>query len=114
MDRALSKYRGVEDPHAWVDDALKMAQRARSVDGLWVGVWHPNLVPALGFPGAPQALEQLMQGMAAGDPCFGTLDELVAWRRARRSARVTALAPDGRLELAVQGDVPVALEEPAR
>ncbi len=114
MDRALSKYRGIEDPRTWVKDALKMAQRSRAVGGLWVGVWHPNLVPALGFPGAPEAFAQLAQGIAAGDPCLLSLGELVAWRRARRSARVTSLAPDGRIELTVPDGATVALEEPAR
>ncbi len=114
MDRALSKYRGIEDPSAWVKDALKMAQRARNVGGLWVGVWHPNLVPELGFPGAPEAFAELAQGIAAGDPCLLSLGELVAWRRARRSARVTSLAPDGRIELTVPDGATVALEEPAR
>src|SRR2546430_9989656 len=53
MDRALSKYRGIEDPAAWSKDALELATTARAVGGLWVGLWHPNLTPALGFPDAP-------------------------------------------------------------
>ncbi|MFI5206750.1 MAG: hypothetical protein ACHQU8_03405 [Gemmatimonadales bacterium] len=114
MDRALSKYRGIEDPRAWVRDALKMAQRSRNVGGLWVGVWHPNLVPALGFPGAPEAFAQLVEGIAMGDPCLASLGELVQWRRARRSTRVRSLAPDGRLELAAEGGAPAPLEEPPR
>ncbi|MFI5279116.1 MAG: hypothetical protein ACHQU1_01365 [Gemmatimonadales bacterium] len=112
MDRALSKYRAVEDPHIWVRDALKMAQRSRAVNGLWVGVWHPNLVPALGFPGAPEAFTELAQSIAAGDPHFGSLGELVHWRRVRRSARVKSLAPDGRIEVVADGGAAVALEEP--
>lgn len=114
MDRSLSKYRGIEDPHTWVKDALKMAQRSRNVGGLWVGVWHPNLVPALGFPGAPEAFAELAQGIAAGDPCLLSLGELVAWRRARRSARVKSLAPDGRIELTTLDGAAVALEEPMK
>ena len=43
MDRALSKYQHVETPRAWIDDALALAERCRSVEGLWVGIWHPNL-----------------------------------------------------------------------
>jgi hypothetical protein len=111
MDRALSKYRGVEDPRTWVKDALKMAQRSRNVGGLWVGVWHPSLVPALGFPGASEAFTDLAQGIVAGDPCLASLDELVAWRRVRRSARVKSLAPDGRIELTTLDGATVALEE---
>src|SRR5690606_31095049 len=60
MDRALSKYRGLEDPAAWVDDGLELAGRAREVDGLWVGLWHPNLAGALGFPGAEAEFERLL------------------------------------------------------
>jgi hypothetical protein len=114
MDRSLSKYRGIEDPRTWIKDALKMAQRSRNVGGLWVGVWHPNLVPALGFPGAPEAFAELAQGIAAGDPCLASLGELVAWRRARRGARVRSLAPDGRIELSTPDGVSVALEEPSK
>jgi hypothetical protein len=101
MDRALSKYRGVESPDAWVDDGLELASRCREVD-----------VPALGFPGAPLAFRRLLGGLAAHDPCFGTIDELVAWRRARRSLRVRALAPDGRARLTDVG-TPVPLETPS-
>lgn len=110
MDRALSKYRGVESPDEWVDDALALAAVCREVDGLWVGVWHPNLVPALGFPGAPAAFRRLLEELGEHEPCFGTLDQLVAWRRARRAVRVRALAEDGRAEVVGTGDVPVPLE----
>lgn len=121
MDRALSKYRGVEDPQAWVADALLLAEKCRAVGGLWVGVWHPNLVPALGYPGAPAAFVELLRGIVHRDPYLGTLDELVAWRRARRSVRVRALAPDGRADLAGAGapgagtaGAAVGLEDPRR
>lgn len=110
MDRALSKYRGVEAPDAWVDDALALAATCREVDGLWVGVWHPNLVPALGFPGAPAAFRRLLGDLGAHEPCFGTLDQLVAWRRVRRAARVRALAEDGRVEVVGTGGAAVPLE----
>ena len=95
MDRALSKYRGVEEPGAWVDDGLRLAAECRAVSGLWVGVWHPNLTPALGYPGAPNAYRRLVRALAADDPYFGTLGEIVAWRAARRAVRATAIAPDG-------------------
>jgi peptidoglycan/xylan/chitin deacetylase (PgdA/CDA1 family) len=94
MDRALSKYQRVEMPRAWIDDALALADQCRSVDGLWVGIWHPNLAPALGFPDAPDAYAQLVGELARGDAHVAPLGELVAWRRARRSLRVR-LAPGG-------------------
>ncbi len=116
MDRALSKYRGVEDPRAWVADALALAEECRAADGLWVGVWHPNLVAALGYPGAPEAYDELLRGLLAADPYVATLGELVGWRRARRLARVAAVAPDGRVKLASGGEFSdsLVLEEPAR
>src|SRR5204863_71540 len=68
MDRALSKYRGIEDPSQWIDDALALADACRSVNGLWVGIWHPNLVPALGFPGAPHAYRRLVNSLVEREP----------------------------------------------
>lgn len=114
MDRALSKYRRVEDPRAWIADGLALAERCRAVEGLWVGVWHPNLVPALGFPGAPAAFDELVRGILALDPHVATLHELVEWRRTRRSLRVRALAPDGRVELAGAGATAALLEDAGR
>jgi hypothetical protein len=92
MDRALSKYQHVETPRAWIDDALSLAERCRSVEGLWVGIWHPNLAPALGFPDAPEAYAHLVAELSRGDAHVAPLGELVAWRRARRAlrARVTS------------------------
>jgi hypothetical protein len=112
MDRALSKYRHVEDPAAWVADALELARVCRNVEGLWVGVWHPNLVPALGYPDAPAAFGQLLDGLLSERPFVGTLDEIVAWRRTRAALRVARVAPDGRFDLE-QGSA-VRLEEPVR
>jgi hypothetical protein len=99
MDRALSKYQGVEDPHAWVTDALLLAAGCREVEGLWVGVWHPNLAPALGFPRAHQAFDALLAGLARDRPWTAPVRDIVAWRRARRAARVRGVAPDGRIVL---------------
>src|SRR5581483_12134780 len=99
MDRALSKYRGIEDPNAWIDDALELAATVREVNGLWVGLWHCNLTPSLGYPGAPQAYGRLLTETTRQDPYIATLDRLVAWRRARRSVRARTVAPDGRVEL---------------
>src|SRR5690242_2439386 len=48
MDRALSKYQRIEDPEVWIDQALELAGAAREVNGLWVGLWHPNLTQAMG------------------------------------------------------------------
>jgi hypothetical protein len=112
MDRALSKYRDVEDPAAWVSDALELATTCRAVEGLWVGVWHPNLIPPLGFPDAPTAYTRLLDGLSMGDPFVGTLDELVHWRDARARVRILRVAPDGRVE--VDGESTVPLEEPVR
>lgn len=106
MDRALSKYRGIEAPEAWVSDGLELAAASRAVQGVWVGIWHPNLTPALGFPGAPEAFVALLDGLLQHRPWVATLDEIVAWRRARRTQRVLALQPDGTPVLA-RPDVPL-------
>jgi hypothetical protein len=107
MDRALSKYRGVENPDAWIDDALSLAQGCRDVEGLWVGVWHPNLTDALGFPGAPAAYERLLDGLLADQPFVGTLDAIVQWRAKRRQLQIERLAEDGRLALSDSSPVPL-------
>lgn len=103
MDRALSKYRGEEDPAAWVRDALALADRARDVEGLWVGIWHPNLTTALGYPGALHAYESLVAALVNRDPWMPTLSEAVAWRRARRAVRAVGIDPSGALRLAPSG-----------
>ena len=103
MDRALSKYQHVEAPRAWIDDALALAEQCRSVEGLWVGIWHPNLAPALGFPDAPEAYSRLVGELAHSGAHVAPLGELVAWRRARRTLRAR-LANDGqRVTLDVGG-----------
>ncbi len=111
MDRALSKYRGVEDPAAWSDDALQLAATAREVGGLWVGLWHPNLTPALGFPDAPAAYAATIAGVLAESPFVAPLDTLVQWRRARRAVRASAVRPDGSVaaEAAVAAPAPFQL-----
>lgn len=95
MDRTLSKYSGVEDPQAWIADGLDLAARCRDAEGAWAGIWHPNLVPPLGFPGAPEAYAALLEGLARDRPWFATHAEICAWRRARRSARAVAIDPAG-------------------
>ena len=111
MDRALSKYRGEEDPDRWVADGLALADAARAVDGLWVGVWHPNLAPALGFPGAPAAYGRLLDGLCAREPCVATVGDLVRWRRRRRAARAEHVGADGAARVLAGGE-PVELESP--
>jgi hypothetical protein len=107
MDRALSKYQHVESAGAWVDDALLLAERCRDVEGLWVGIWHPNLAPALGFPDAPDAFARLVGDLVRADAYVAPLGEIVAWRRARRSLRAR-VASDGQLVALVSGASPRA------
>jgi hypothetical protein len=121
MDRALSKYRGVEDPGAWVDDALALAEHCRALEGLWVGLWHPNLTPALGFPGAPAAYERLARTIATQEPHIATATQLSSWRTARRAVRAERLAPNGTVIASVRTDhstidnsgAPLVLEDAA-
>ena len=105
MDRALSKYQRVENPMAWIDDALALADACVAVEGMWVGIWHPNLVAALGFPGAEAAYAHLLSELRRREPYIAPIGELVAWRRARRALRAAALTPGGDVVLAGQGDV---------
>lgn len=109
MDRALSKYRGIEDPMAWCADALELAAAARTVGGLWVGLWHPNLTPALGFPDAPPAYAATLAGVLAEAPFVAPLATIVEWRRARRSVRASAVAPDGRVDAVSSTPTPFPL-----
>lgn len=121
MDRALSKYRGVESPDAWVDDALELAEACRRVDGLWVGLWHPNLTPALGYPGAPGAYERLARTIIARTPYVAGTGRIAAWRAVRRSVRADRIAPDGSVLARLHADhsdagmasSPVVLEDAA-
>lgn len=110
MDRAQSKYQGIEDPDAWIDDAAALAAEVRAVDGAWVGVWHPNLAPALGFPGAADAYARLLDLLLAADPWITTLEPMVAWRRWRRSARAVGLTPAGLVDVSMEGASPYHLQ----
>jgi hypothetical protein len=98
MDRTLSKYQGVEDTAAWARDAVETAALARSVEGLWVGLWHPNLSPALGFPGAPAAYRSLAGEIVSAAPYVAPLRAIVNWRRARRAVRIARVLPGGGVE----------------
>src|SRR5262249_36144342 len=73
MDRGLSKYQNIEDPERWVDDAIQLATACRAVNGLWVGLWHPSMVAALGFPGAPAAFGRLLGALKAEQPYNDTV-----------------------------------------
>jgi hypothetical protein len=99
MDRALSKYAGIEEPGRWVEDARELMRECKAVEGAWVGLWHPNTTEALGFPGAEPAFVSLLQALADDRPYFGSAHKLVQWRRFRRSVRAARVAPDGRVLL---------------
>jgi hypothetical protein len=114
MDRALSKYRGIQRASAWVDDALELASVCRDAEGLWIGLWHPNLAPALGYPGAPDEYRRLVRRLTESpSPYVATLGEIVRWRRERRSLRAAQVAPDGRMELQPSRRIPI-LDEAGR
>ncbi len=119
MDRALSKYRGEEDPAAWTADALTLAATCRDLGGLWVGIWHPNVtLAALGYPLAIEAYAALVDGLVADTPYVATLDTMARWRTARRSVRVRTVRADGTVEpyLVAPGlwDEPLVLEDQAQ
>ena len=91
MDRALSKYAGVEDPEAWISEGVTLADACRATQGLWVGVWHPNLTPALGFPDAPAAFAALLDRLLAQQPFMAPLGS--------RSSVIFDLDQDGDLDI---------------
>ena len=99
MDRALSKYTGVEEPGKWIEDARELARECKGVEGAWSGLWHPNTTEALGFPGAEPAFVSLLQALADDRPYFGSAHKLVQWRRFRRSIRARRVSADGRVAL---------------
>jgi hypothetical protein len=99
MDRALTKYAGIEEPGRWIEDARELLLACKAVEGMWVGLWHPNTLEALGFPGAEPAFVSLLQALADHRPYFGSAQKLVQWRRFRRSVRASRVASDGRILL---------------
>jgi hypothetical protein len=113
MDRALSKYRAIEDPEVWVDEGLALAKECRSVEGLWVGVWHPNMHPRLGFAGTTEAFDRLMAEIAADHPFMGSLSSIVRWRVARQGVRARAMDAGGavRATTAEAAGYPLHLED---
>jgi len=110
MDRALSKYQGIEDPSAWIKDGSELARTCEEVEGLWVGVWHPNLVSALGFPDALSAYDELMGTVLRRKPFIAGVERVAAWRRARRAVRVVGMTADGQVEVQVPTDVPFTID----
>ena len=104
MDRAMSKYQSIEDPARWVADGLELADACRAVQGMWIGIWHPNLTAPLGFPGAVAAYDTLVRSLIDRGAFVAPIGELVAWREARRRARATAIRPDGTVDV----ELPVA------
>ncbi|HJR15580.1 MAG TPA: hypothetical protein VJ808_01905 [Gemmatimonadales bacterium] len=115
MDRALSKYAGVEEAGTWIEDARELARECKAAEGAWVGLWHPNTMEALGFPGAEPAFVSLLQSLADERPYFASAHKMVQWRRFRRSVRVARVSADGRVILStVEGQrTVIAIEDEA-
>jgi hypothetical protein len=113
MDRALSKYAGVEEPGRWIEDARELVRECKAVEGCWTGLWHPNTTEALGFPGAEPAFVSLLQALADDRPYFASAHKLVQWRRFRRSVRAARVSADGRVALTTSGGhrTVIALED---
>jgi len=99
MDRVLSKHQRVESPAALAASAVESAEACRAVEGLWVGLWHPNMTAPLGFPGAADAYREIVERICQAEPYVATLAEIVEWCRARRALRARRVNPDGRVEL---------------
>jgi hypothetical protein len=95
MDRAQSKYQGIEDPSQWVDDALALAVISQRLEGAWTGLWHPNLTAPLGYPGAPAAYAHLVAEVMARQPFTASFERVIAWRRLRRAVQLVASAEGG-------------------
>jgi peptidoglycan/xylan/chitin deacetylase (PgdA/CDA1 family) len=113
MDRALSKYRGIEVPARWVDEGLALARTAEAEEGLWVGLWHPNLTEPLGYPGAVGEFRRLVETIQARRPYIARLQDIIEWRQARRSLVATGATPQGAESLLAStgGSWPVVLED---
>jgi peptidoglycan/xylan/chitin deacetylase (PgdA/CDA1 family) len=113
MDRALSKYRGIEIAAQWVDEGLELARAAQSEEGLWVGLWHPNLTGPLGYPGAPAQFRRLAATIASRGPWLASLGSIVEWRKARRTLVARQVSPEGVpvLRSSITGAWDVVLED---
>jgi hypothetical protein len=88
---------------------LALAAVCRETEGLWAGIWHPNLTPPLGFPDAPAAYRRLVRAIVDENAHIDTLGALVDWRRARRTARAAAIDAQGRVVVA-KASAPLRLE----
>jgi hypothetical protein len=115
MDRALSKYAGVEEPGRWIEDARELARECKAAEGVWAGLWHPNMMESLGFPGAEPAFVSLLQALADDRPYFASAHKIVQWRRFRRSVRAARVSADGRVVLSTVGGqrTVIAIEDEA-
>ncbi|MEO8090182.1 MAG: hypothetical protein ABI703_07795 [Gemmatimonadales bacterium] len=115
MDRALSKYAGVEEPGRWIEDARELVRECKAVEGVWGGLWHPNSMESLGFPGAEPAFVSLLQALADDRPFFASAHKIVQWRRFRRSVRAARVSADGRVVLTTGGGqrTVIAIEDEA-
>jgi hypothetical protein len=113
MDRALSKYAGVEEAQRWIEDGLELARECKAVEGAWVGLWHPNLTEALGFPDAEPAFVTLLRKLADDRPYFASAKKIVEWRRFRRSVRAAHVSAGGEVTLTIRAGHPatIALED---
>jgi hypothetical protein len=115
MDRALSKYAGVEEAGRWIEDARELARECKDAEGAWVGLWHPNTMEVLGFPGAEPAFVSLLQALADDRPYFASAHKIVQWRRFRRSVRAARVSADGKVVLGTPGGqrTVIAIEDEA-
>ncbi|MEP7226082.1 MAG: hypothetical protein ABI785_01880 [Gemmatimonadales bacterium] len=113
MDRAVRKDPGVEEAQRWIEDGLELARACRAVEGAWVGLWHPNLTEALGFPGAEPAFVRLLETLAGDRPYFASARKIVEWRRFRRSVRAARISADGRVTLTASPGHPIVAVEDA-
>ncbi len=107
MDRTQSKYQGIEEPSEWARVALETAARCKEVEGLWSGIWHPNLSAPLGYPGAPEAYRTIVRGLVS-DPTVWvtTVGEVVRWRKGRRAVGAVGIGAAG--EVKARGPVGTA------
>ena len=114
MDRTLSKYQRIEEPARWIDDAAQLAQICADVEGLWVGLWHTNVVTSLGYPDGERAYRALIQMLRERRPYIAPLADIVDWRRRRRRARAIGFDQRGRPVFSRDGsDAPPPLETPS-
>ena len=112
-DRGLGESSGVEGAEVWLDDGLELARACRAVEGAWVGLWHPNLTEALGFPGGESAFVRLLETLASDRPFFASARKIVEWRRFRRSVRAARISADGRVTLTASPGHPIVAVEDA-